>query len=365
MLGIKDYVPILKGRQGEYGALQTLSAKAKNAIVPLLELPPIPWDFTEECPAKTIDAHLQDVAEKIEQSWGFDPILIDFLWLSDGDRLSNGEHPAEFVLQTARERNLALIPIIGPTRTDDYIEVIAGTIRQDKRGACIRIQPEDLTDFPDLATTILELLNRAGTGLRDSHLLIDLRSISYDADPDLGLALRFLDLIPSLNEWSSVILSATSFPENLMGIPPSESTPIPRREWQLWRNLWDCSDRPSRMPTFGDYAISHPEPAEVDPRVMRPSASIRYTTSEAWLVLKARNLKDHGFEQFHEVCRNLIEDDQYAGRGFSWGDTYIDDCARVRVGTGNLTTWRRVGTSHHLELVTRQIEDYTGSLESA
>ena len=109
------------------------------------------------------------------------------------------------------------------------------------------------------------------------------------------------------------------------------------------------------MPTYGDYAISHPEPAEVDPRIMRPSASIRYTHDDEWLVIKARNLRDHGYEQFHEVCGDLVRRAEYAGQQFSWGDGYIFDCAAKRVGTGNLTTWRKVGTSHHLAMVAHQL----------
>ena len=94
---------------------------------------------------------------------------------------------------------------------------------------------------------------------------------------------------------------------------------------------------------------------------MRPSASVRYTANEYWLVLKGRNLRDHGYEQFHDVCRELIEKLEYSGRSFSWGDGYIDDCANEIAGTGNLTTWRKVGTSHHLAFVLRQISTAFGS----
>ena len=39
------YVPTLKGRAGEYGALQAMTAEVKAALTPLIEIPPIPWDF--------------------------------------------------------------------------------------------------------------------------------------------------------------------------------------------------------------------------------------------------------------------------------------------------------------------------------
>ena len=43
----KHYVPNLKGRQGEYGALETLSLAIKRRLTPLIEIPPIPLNFKE------------------------------------------------------------------------------------------------------------------------------------------------------------------------------------------------------------------------------------------------------------------------------------------------------------------------------
>ncbi len=94
---------------------------------------------------------------------------------------------------------------------------------------------------------------------------------------------------------------------------------------------------------------------------MRPSASVRYTHDTYWLVPKGRNLREYGFDQFHGVCRALVQRVEYAGPQFSWGDQYIDDCAAERVGPGNLTTWRKVGTSHHLAFVVRQLATEVGS----
>ena len=64
MFGRDHYVPILKGREGEYGALQTLAPSTRQALTPLIKIPPIPWDFEEERPAKTVDQHLKKVGTK-------------------------------------------------------------------------------------------------------------------------------------------------------------------------------------------------------------------------------------------------------------------------------------------------------------
>ena len=88
---------------------------------------------------------------------------------------------------------------------------------------------------------------------------------------------------------------------------------------------------------------------------LRQTPSIRYTIDESWLVVKGKNLRDYSFSQFYDVCRNLIARPEYCGPAFSWGDWYINECANTREGPGNLTTWRKVGTSHHLAFVASQI----------
>src|ERR1700686_2601977 len=96
-----------------------------------------------------------------------------------------------------------------------------------------------------------------------------------------------------------------SFLVDLVGLPPSEISTVWRSEWTLWCGV--TADRGiARKPIFGDYAIAHPQPPEVDPRVMRASASIRYTTADVWMILKGKNLKQHGFKQFHDVSKSLL-----------------------------------------------------------
>ena len=351
----KHYVPILKGREGEYGALSCLSPEARDRMTPVLEPPPIPWDFEEERPAKSIDEHLQKVGQKIDRAWGPSrPFFLDCMWIAETERMSDGSHPVEYLFDSARSRGLAAIPVVGLLRGADYLDACARMIRQDGRGVCVRIQREDFTDFPDLAGEMRRLLDAIEVSPANADLLLDLRALTPDARRiDAAGALSLMAQIPNVDRWRTFTLAGTSFPENLIGLPPSDCSVVPRHEWGLWRSV--LAAQPSRFPTFGDYAISHPEPSEVDYRVMRPSASVRYTADGSWLVLKARNLRDHGYEQFHDVCRDLIDRAEYSGSHFSWGDKYIDDCANEIAGTGNLTTWRKVGTSHHLAFVLRGI----------
>jgi hypothetical protein len=88
---------------------------------------------------------------------------------------------------------------------------------------------------------------------------------------------------------------------------------------------------------------------------MVPSAAIRYTADDEWLIVRGTSVRSGAkFGQFHGLARTLVAQPQYLGTAFSWGDKFIDDCSRGGK-TGNLTTWRKVGMNHHIEFVATQI----------
>lgn len=153
------YVPVLKGREGEYGALQTLSESVRRVLTPVLELPPIPWDFEADRPARSIDTHLRKVGQKIERAWGTDrDIFVDLIWISETERMTNSQHPVDFVFSALRSRGVKAVPVVGLVRGDEYLRACRSAIALDKRGACLRIQREDFVDFPDTGSRIEEVM---------------------------------------------------------------------------------------------------------------------------------------------------------------------------------------------------------------
>jgi hypothetical protein len=349
------YVPILWAKDGEYGALRQLSAGVKACVTPLLEMPPIPWDYVNDRPAKSIDQHVLKTADKIQKAWGAEQTLwLDFEWINPAERLIDGSHPVTYVFETARARGLKLVPVVTPARDDAYQAAVSSIARTDGRGVCFRVYPDDLQSG-DLNERLNRLRKSLPAAPRSVDLLIDLRQVASGAVDDAAASVvEALGSLQEPNDWRSLVVAGTGFPDTLAGMNQQDSTRVTRTEWFLWQRLRRRA-RLRRAPAFGDYGISSPAPPEVDPRVMKPSASVRYTAQQDWVVFKGRNLKDHGYDQFHDVCRRVLRAPEYSGNDFSWGDRYIADCASRLVSRGNLTTWRKVGTSHHLAFVVDQL----------
>jgi hypothetical protein len=305
-------------------------------------------------PTKTLDKHLQKVHVNIEKAWGTaQPVLIDMMWVEGSERMADGSHPASYLFGATRKLGIRAIPVTGLVRDEEYQRAYRAIVQQDGNGVCVRLQREDFQE--DLPSELATLVSGLGTREREVDLVLDMRAVG--SETQIEDIVSMIDGLPNISQWRTFALCGTAFPTNLMGLPPLANSSIPRLEWKLWTELVSTRSLP-RAPIFGDYVIANPEPSEVDPRVMRASASIRYTTAQSWLILKGRNLRDHGFTQFHQVSRTLVNSPEYNGRDFSWGDAYINDCATQRASTGSLTTWRKVGTSHHIAFVLNQLSNF-------
>lgn len=358
MIGDKHYVPILKGKRAEFDALRSLDAPTAAKLTPLIEAMPVPWDFENDQPAKGLEEHLQSLGDALSRAWRQDfPLFVDPLWVPGEATLANGGLAITYILDQARDHGVRVVPVTSIGRSDVYQRAVADAIARDKLGVCIRLGPEDLDDPGALQPPLDGLMRTLAVTAADANLLIDLRSIAEGMAGALALSVAsIVGSLPYVRQWRSLIVAASAFPRTLSVVAANSTEAIERTEWLLWRRLRQRADALPRLPVFSDYVIEHPDLAEdIDPRFLRISAQLRYTSDEEWLILKGRNVRDFGYDQFRSLCSTLVGRTEYRGRSFSWGDTYIDDCAHNNDGPGNPTKWRQAGTSHHLAVVIHQI----------
>jgi len=362
----RHYVPCLRWKQGEYQAVLKLPDTIKNVFTPLIEIPELGWDFEEKKEKKTIDELLFGFAlKKVYKKWGTSPCFVDLGLTPPAKRMENGVHPIRFIFDELRATKCQAIPVTGLLRDTKYQQEIKGILAKDKKGVCLRVKIE-LAKKSTFKTGIDSLLTIFKIKPSDCDLILDLGApTNFVPLEGFSKAIQaIVNDLPYLNKWRTFTVLGTSFPKTMAGIKKGGEVVI-RHEWQLYKMLVAGFRKAGlRLPTFGDYAINHPEIPKLDWRVVKPSATIRYTIDDHWYIVKGDNVRDEKygkFKQYRKLSRIVLDSRYYCDSTFSWGDNYIQECADGTGKTGHLPMWRQVGTNHHIEKVTQDIASFYAS----
>lgn len=359
MVGLNCYVPVLLTKRGERFALRDLTGPARASMTPLFVIEPIAWDYEKEEDAKTIDEHLGSKPQDLVDSWGVGPAFVD-LPFTDDTPMGTGLHPIAWITDAARALGLPLVPVVSIGRSPAYRTAVADVVARDGDGACIRLAVDE---WPSVrGTELRDLMSDLGIGPDEVDLVLDL---GEDVGVSVSLsetAMRTeLAALPFSHDWRSLVVTGAGLPKTM---PQGRGVHVLERyDWSLYQRL-AIHAPPVRMPTFGDYAIAHPDPfLDVNPAYMSLAATIRYTASDDWLVSKGDLFKGSGGRGIGgaavpPVAAALMAHPEFMN-GHCSGDDWID--AATNGGpTGNSETWRRQATHHHLELVPSQLATLHG-----
>ncbi|MBI2479895.1 MAG: hypothetical protein HYV60_15060, partial [Planctomycetia bacterium] len=169
--------------------------------------------------------------------------------------------------------------------------------------------------------------------------------------------------LPQLSKWRSFTLLSGAFPKDLQGLEKDSVHTLPRDEWLYWCEQVLLLPHKLRRPTFGDYTVQHAiydEPAEN----CNPSASIRYTYDNYWVIMRGHGLKNKDSlknAQYPAEAQLLCERDEFCRAEFSNGDRYIYETSQTPDEPGTPLTWIRAGINHHMVFAARQIAAFVGN----
>jgi hypothetical protein len=362
----KIYIPCLRWKQGEYQAVLNMSPETKDSILPIIDVaeffisePEISFDFEDSKPAKTIDEHLSKFAKRVKAKWGTNECFVDLRLIEAPCRLDDGQHPISYIFNALRSEGIEAIPVVGLERDSQYRASVRKTITVDNRGVCLRcsLQKASGSGFVEIIDALLGDLH---VGPEQCDFIFDLDAPNNYEPLDVfaGLLEPIVKNIPHLNAWRSFGLIGTSIPASVSKLPDGITT-LQRSEWQLYKRLASSLKASGvRVPTFGDYVINHPAALNLDMRFIYPKAAVKYTINDGWLISRGstiRGRKGVGLGQFRDLCKLIVESRYYSGPSFSFGDDYIFKCANEEVRPGSLSRFLEVGTSHHLEMVVRDL----------
>lgn len=331
------YVPVLKWKAGEKDALVHLQPKIKENIRPLIELTP---DIFEKGIPLNVSAHWQDL-------FYFDVSLESELLESD------------FVdLVASCDDVNQMIPVI---HFDDSYSKMIALHRLSINGLALRVSIEDA-----ISTNFSATLEEIATfiPLNQIDFILNVQEIDEnDIQQKIFLVSSILNNTPILKEFKNIILTNGSFPASLSDCTIHEITLLERLEMKFYYNVVENVSLPI---IFSDYPINHWSYFEFKPGI-RPSFNIRYTTDTSYLIYKGFTIQNGGLNISNVVvgCNAITNHPLYLGPSYSWADNeiYLKATEQV-IQPGNLTTWRTIGTNHHITLTVNQFANLPASSES-
>ena len=334
----------------------------KDRITPLLEIPPVGFDFETNRSKESIDDHLGDFGKRLKAKWQARRCFVDLKYLPPLARCLGGRHCVEVIFETTRTEGCAAIPSFAS------LMIQRSSLRWNRRSTrpSWRLSTSDLIGLRPRNVTIR--YRKPVAPLTDNPSDVDL-VIDFGAPTYLPLAVHTITVtalmsrVPFLNRWRTLTIAGTSYPTSVANIAPPYQL-LPRLEWQAYRAYTATLSGGARIPTFSDYAVAPPDLVELDMRIIKPFAKLRYTINDNWHIARGTPVRTHGFSQYQQMCADLVRLPYFSGPAFSAADDYIAQCAAGTAPTGNLSTWVWVSTNRHL---TKVVDDLAsaGALSTA
>jgi hypothetical protein len=361
MFNENHYIPILRWKAAEKEALEKLDTLKRKHITPLIELiMPQPKNLRDDeerlkTPKELLDESIESfkkklpkIPEEILKCWGTSPCFID-------PSLIHITLRAESLIQISAigsKLNISLIPVIN---LNSDVETQAGVIslgNKNDSGLCLRLFRSDIFNQSSLENKINNLLSTHKLSEKNVDLLLDFQITDE-------LCIKIFELvIPNISKWRTFSVASGAFPQDLTQFSKPDLYRIPRNDWKCWLSQMK-SNKLKRNPSFADYTIQHPIYKEPLPGA-NPSASIRYALNDQWIIMRGEGLrggKSKGFAQYPANAKLLVQQAEFFGADFSFGDAYIANKAKdlKTKETGTPRTWLRAGINHHLACTADQI----------
>ena len=349
----RHYVPVLRWRMGEYQALEKLSDDRKDAVVPLFEILPPDYDFEQRKPKKDIDEHLKTFGDRLLKKWGERPALLDAGRLDPTMRMRDGRHPLVALFDAASALGLRLTPVTTLERDATYQAAVKQIDDMNLGGAVLRCSLAEALD-PDFDANVAALLAQLTIGPGAIDLVLDLETPAFKPHDFLvNVVVAALTGASIFAIARSVTILATSFPESLADFTRPIQR-ITRLEWQLYKAVLAALPGGTRRPGFGDYGVAALTFAQGDMRFMRGSPNVRYAVDDGWLIARTKRKPGGSNQAYPALCGSITSAAEYLGSTYSAGSRYIAQCQVGAVSRGNPTTWKWVGTNHH---ITKVVDD--------
>lgn len=353
------YVPIVKGRESEFWALENIPERDRPLVKPILEVIPVGRDKEKK---ETLVGDVLDfgqkVAERIPDGLRF-AVDCQSLIRRHGHPDTGGA--VALTSEIISELAYTMTPVFRITDDPKDLTDVSRAVQLHRQGACLRL-PWTGARGADKDAKLSGLLRWMGLAFNEVDLLIDLWAVESGHAVKAKVrsareALAWAARMP----WRSVTLAAGAFPkpELVSAVPFDMPDCVPRWDARVWMAAVPLSDRNGKI-RYADYGTANPRMPSPSSRARHPK--LLYTVEDHWMIYRcSRGGGRGGFDCFRKLCETVMVSEGWPPQGaaFSWGDQHIKDFAQ---GGGSLpntpVSWRACAQSHHMAVIRHRLDRF-------
>jgi hypothetical protein len=328
---MKNYVPFLKLKANEVGALKELTTELKIGLTPFFDIPRKKEGLTEiqyrdlvTKGARSIGKHLKD----------FECFFLDNFDIDDAIKVAGDDNYA-FVIECFSE--LRFIPVVGLDRTARHNQVVLDARSNGKIASsqvALRLQPIDYEEFDLIKDELIDLATRCLEKFERLILIIDNRvCFANDIAKRSKELLAFIPQCMKYVPFEKLVITGSSIPASIGDlVGTNDQGEKERFELNVTRAIFGAI-KDERF-FLGDYTVVSPLYSDFDlpPEMMRnvTAPKIAYSVKHAHYFFRGASLGSHprGNLQYNDLAVKLIAMPFYRFAPYSYGDDYLDEKAK-------------------------------------
>lgn len=341
------YTLISKTKAGEARAMMRLDRQTKAQIIPFFDVLALKTGIQN---GADVHVHLEKQANNIAGAWnGRGACYVDLLDIHPSARGYRGEHPVAIIHDKIAYERVEAIPVVGIDRDVAYKLAIRRVMSAGASAVAVRLADEDLQLPSTLVHKISALVAEVGAIGAELHLFMDFRSIiNQSSDLVQSKVDRALVELRKLNP-TRIVFAASAIVANMSGFKRNTVNKISRRDYLNWMLI------AKRHPDvdFADYGVIDPEYLDIDPKLIKPAAKIRYTCDDHWIIVKGiKWVRDTS--QHKRLAEMLSKKPEFRGAD-CWGAESIMSTVSGGRAYRRLEDWVTIDQNTHVVHTVRQL----------
>ncbi|WP_031437910.1 beta family protein [Methylobacter tundripaludum] len=324
---MNNYIPFLKLKVNEVGALKALTADIKkNGIVPFFDLAK-----KEGMTTSSFQQMVKKAVTSLSRNLsGIDAFFLDNFDIDD-HIVVNKQNNYGFVIEEFSKMNF--IPVVGLDRVAGRNQLVFDYKRQGNiksNAIAIRLLVEDFESFELVRDEIGNLLDQGHELFSDWILILDNRvCMNVDVTERVKLLVQFLEDSIGIFDFDSVIITGSSIPSSIRDVLAvnKSNEQYARKELIIYHMAAKNLDKFNLY--LGDYTIVSPlySDSNIPPEAMLNVTAPKIIYTHGWVhyINRGGAIKTHtrGSLQYNDIANDLITKPFYRGMPYSFGDAFL------------------------------------------